>query len=37
MVGFGIVLGMLLLLMLAVLELNKNTILGFVLLLLVAA
>ncbi|MBQ5986600.1 MAG: carboxylesterase family protein [Clostridia bacterium] len=37
MVGFGIVLGVLLLLMLAVLELNKNTILGFVLLLLVAA
>ena len=37
MIGFGIVLGILLLLMLAVLELNKNTVLGFILLLLVAA
>ena len=37
MVGFGIAFGLLLVLMLAVLELNKNTLLGFLLLLLVSA
>lgn len=37
MIAFGMVLGLLLLIMLAVLELNKNTILGFVLLLVVTA
>ena len=37
MIGFGIGAGLLFLLMLAVLELNKNTILGFILLLAVTA
>ena len=37
MIGFGIAVGLLLLVMLAVLELNKNTLLGFALLLAVTA
>ena len=37
MIGFGIGTGLFLLIMLAVLELNKNTVLGFILLLAVTA